>query len=59
MPAFPIIIGNIHPTVVPFNNMCGVSRIDPHRMMIRVNTIVGCNGFPILATVITARYIRP
>src|SRR6056300_177948 len=59
MPTLTIIVRDVHSTVVPLNNMCGIDRIYPHGVMIRVNSIVRGNGFPIFPAVITSCDIRP
>ena len=45
MPAFSIIIGNVHPAVVPFDKVGGVRGIDPHGMVVGMNTIVGSPAY--------------
>ncbi len=59
VPTLAVVVGNIHSTVIPLNDVCRIRRIDPHGMVIWVNAIIRSDGFPILSAVVTSRHIRP
>ena len=59
MPTLAIVVGDVHPTVIPLNDVCRVRRIDPHGVVIWVNAVIRSDGFPILSAIVTARHIGP